>query len=237
MKRLALLIPILAVLVAAPAADAARSRVAVTTCDRSHQAAVFEGTMDALPRSQRMQMRFRLQVWTPDEPEWTRLRVPGFSAWVTSAPSRSRYVYVKRVQALAAPASYRVQVKFRWLDAEGATVRVARVTSRACRQPDPRPDLRVIGVSLAPGADTRYDVTLRNAGRTDATGSTVRLVLPGGAMLSGPVPPIASRDRENVFLSGPRCAPGSMLTAFADAGDVVDERDEANAFGFPCPTA
>jgi CARDB len=237
MKRIALLIPILATLVAAPAAHAARPRVAVTTCDRTHRAAVFEGRMNALPRSQRMQMRFRLQISTPDEPDWTRLNVPGFSSWVTSETARTRYVYAKRVEALAAPAGYRVQVKFRWLDANGDTVRVARVTSRACRQPDPRADLRVVDLRLAPAARNRYDVTLRNSGHTDAPASTVDLALPDGTTLSGDVPPMAPGDREDVFLSGPACSPGDVLTATADATDVIDERDEANTFGFACPAA
>jgi hypothetical protein len=240
MKRCTLLIVLIAGLVAAPApaAQAARPpRVSVTTCDRNHQAAVFEGRMDALARSERMQMRFRLYISTPEEPDWTRLGVPGFSSWVTSEPSRSRYVYAKRVQALAAPANYRVQVKFRWLDADGDTLRTSRVTSRPCRQPDPRADLRVVGLSLAPGSDNRYDVTLRNSGHTDAAASTVELSLPGGRRLAGEVPPIAPGERDDVFLSGPACSPGDTLTATADAADVIDERDEANAFSFPCPAA
>jgi hypothetical protein len=154
---------------------------------------------------------------------------------VTSEPSRSRYVYAKRVQALAAPAAYRVQVKFRWLDADGVTLRTARVTSRPCRQPDPRADLRVVAVSLAPGSRNRFDVTLRNSGHTDAAASTVQLALPGGITLTGDVPPIAPGERDDVFLSGRACSPGDALTAIADVADVVDERDEANAFSFPCP--
>jgi hypothetical protein len=212
----------------------------VTLCDRVHQSAVFEGRMDTMPHADRMQMRFRLQVWTAAAPAWTRLAVPGFSAWVTSEPARTRYVYSKRVEALLAPAAYRVITRFRWLDAHGATLRTARTISKPCRQPDPRPDLRVTGLGPAPAADgsgRRYDVTVRNTGRGDAAASTLQLVLADGSTLSGDVPPIAPGGLEDVFLSGPACRPGDTLTAIADAADAVDERDEANAVSLPCPSA
>jgi hypothetical protein len=212
----------------------------VTLCDRVHQSAVFEGRMDTMPHTDRMQMRFRLQVWTPDAPEWTRLAVPGFSAWVTSEPGRTRYVYSKRVESLLAPAAYRVITRFRWLDARGATLRTARTISKPCRQPDPRPDLRVISLAFAPtpdGSGRRYDVTVRNSGRGDAASSTLQLVLADGSTLSADVPPIAPGGREDVFLSGPACRPGDTPTAIADAADAVDERDEANVFSLPCPAA
>jgi CARDB protein len=238
MKRLAPILAVLAGLVLAAPAAAKAPRATVTSCDRTHGTAVFEGRMDTMRHAVRMQMRFRLQVSTPDEPDWTGLPVPGFSSWVTSDPGRTRYVYTKRVEALFAPASYRVSTRFRWLDAQGETIRSARVRSKSCRQPDPRADLRVVGVSLAPadGSGDRYDITVRNAGRTDAAASIVRVALPGGAVVTADVPPIADGDRDDVFVSGPACRPGSTLTVTADAGDAVDERDEDNAFSLPCPS-
>jgi hypothetical protein len=215
-------------------------RAFVESCDKSEQAAAFEGRMDAVEGADRMQMRFTLQVSSSDEPRWTRVSVPGFSAWVTSEPGRSRYVYTKRVESLLAPAAYRVKLRFRWLDADGAVLKNARATSRSCRQPDPRPDLRVIDVSAVRvrPAGRRYDVVVRNSGREDAPASAVELELENGTVLSGQVPPIAPGDREDVFLSGPACAPGDELTAIADADDEVDERDEdGNAVTFRCPSA
>lgn len=235
MKRLILLVSVLAGLLPAATASA-KPRAVVASCDRIHRTAVFEGRMDTLPDAQRMQMRFRLQVFTPDEPEWSVLAVPGFSAWVTSDPGRTRYVYTKRVESLLAPAAYRVVTRFRWLDADGAVLRTARAVSKPCRQPDPRPDLRVFQLGLAPGSSQRYDVTLRNAGRGDAAASVVQLALPDGTVLSADVPPIAPGGREDVFVTGPACRPGSTVTVTADADDAVDERDEANAFSLPCPS-
>jgi hypothetical protein len=236
MKRLVLIAAVLAGLVPAATA-AAKPRAVVASCDRTHRTAVFEGRMDTLPAATRMQMRFRLLVSTPDEPEWSRVSVPGFSSWVSSDPGRTRYVYTKRVEALLAPAAYRVSLRFRWLDADGKVLRTARALSRSCRQPDPRADLRVVDLSLAPGPEQRYDITVRNAGRGDAAATVLRVQLPGGAVLFADVPPIAPGGRENVFLSGPGCRPGAPVTVTADVADAVDERDEANSFSLPCPSA
>ncbi len=68
----------------------------------------------------RMQMRFTLQARTPDTTRWSAVAAPGFGTWVSSAPGTSRYVYTKRVEGLLAPASYRVQLRFRWLSDAGA---------------------------------------------------------------------------------------------------------------------
>jgi hypothetical protein len=252
MKRLVLLPVLSAVLVAgsacafvaaatasatgpAQAVAASKPRAIVALCDRSHQTAVFDGRMDAIPKAERLQMRFRLQVSTPGKPGWTRLALPGFSAWVTSEPGRQRYVYAKRVEALLGPASYRVQVWFRWLDAAGATLRTAHVTSKPCRQPDPRPDLRVTRIGLVERG--RYDVAIRNFGRSDAGASTVQLLFPDGSIATAGVPPMTPGDREDVFVSGPSCKAGQTITATADVDDVVDERDEANTVTLPCPLA
>ena len=96
------------------------------------------------------------------------------------------------------PADYRAQIRFRWYDKKGRLQRSARKTTRACRQPDPRPDLRVLGfVSLAPGrragraAATRHRAAQRGPVRR-GRGRTVQLQLPSGTVLSGDVPPIGS---------------------------------------------
>src|SRR4051812_31591093 len=85
--------------------------------------------------------------------------------------------------------------------------------------PPPRADLRVLALDLAPGPGQRYDITLRNAGRSDAAASVVRLALPDGTLLYAGVPPIAPGDRENVFVTGPACRAGDAAVVSADAGD------------------
>jgi CARDB len=208
------------VIAAAPPANAV-----LVSCDRAARVATFEGRADAVAGSERIGLRFVLQVRSPGA-RWKRVRVPGFSAWHTSDPGRARYVYTKRVAGLVGPRAYRVRVAFRWLDAEGDVLRRAEDVSPACREPDPRPDLRVAALSVR-GDRGHFALTVRNTGRTEADASRVELDLgDGGPPLTGSVGPLAPGGQQIVVLAGRACAGGAALTATADAADAVDERDE-----------
>jgi hypothetical protein len=238
MARLVALAALL--LVALPsAASAAPARVVVAECDRDARTAAFEGRMDARVGAERMQMRFRLQIREPGSARWERLQVPGFDAWETSVPRRSRYVFTRRLRELPAPAEYRVRVRFRWLDAAGEPVATAAATSRTCRQPDPRPDLVVTRIAVRAAAvpgDRRYVVTVRNTGRGDAPESSLGLSLAGGPPLLEKVAALGPGERARVTFAAPACAPGTAVLATADAGEAVDERDEdANVRTITCP--
>jgi hypothetical protein len=224
-----------------PAAHAAaRPQAALVSCDRVHRSASFEGRMDTRPATARMQMRFILQ--DREDGRWSRVTVPGFSAWQTSATGRARYVYTKTVQALVGPASYRVAVRFRWLDAHGDVLRRARAFSPSCRQPDPRADLWVAALdvrpSLLPGR-RRYAVTVLNSGRSTAPASRVSVdVGDGSAPRTGAVGSLAPGERAIVLIGGPACVPGALVTATADASDVVDEHDEDDdVLSAACPAS
>lgn len=207
------------------AASARPGRAVLTECDHVAQAASFDGRMDRLRGSQRMSMRFLLDVRDPGQ-SWHRVRLPGFSAWHTSDPGRSRYVYTKRIEGLVGPSSYRVVVRFRWLDRDGTVVRRARATSHSCRMPDPRPDLRVSAITVRPG-HSHYAVTVRNAGHSTAGASLLSLDLGDGRrLLTAPLDALAPGESHTVVLAGRRCVSGATLTAAADATDVVDERRE-----------
>src|SRR5215217_2287863 len=139
----AVLLSLLALLLAAaPAAARSPAKAVLAGCEQgtgeADAAGVFEGQMRTIQGAARMQMRFSLQVRTPDRPRWTTVQVPGFGPWATSAAGTARYVYTKRVEGLLAPASYRVRVRFRWLDAGGIMLQRAKAYSPTCRQPDPR---------------------------------------------------------------------------------------------------
>jgi hypothetical protein len=234
-----------AALCAAPAGAQAPppAKAVLAACDRGlaeeQRNAVFEGRMGALAGAERMQMRFTLQVQLPGKARWSAVAAPGWGGWVTADPGVARYVYAKRVERLAAPAAYRVVVRFRWLDAAGGTVARSRSISRACRQPDPRPDLEVRSVNVTETADPArrsYLVRVRNTGRGAAPPSAVSLSAGGVAMAPGEAPALAPGRSALVAFEGPACAPGEALEAVADAGDDVDERDEdGNALGVPCP--
>lgn len=99
--------------------------------------AVFEGRMRAFRSVARLEMRFALQVATPERPGWTPVGAPGFDVWTAAEPGVDRYVHTRRVEALVGPARYRTVVRFRWLDGDGKLVARAERRSPACRQPAP----------------------------------------------------------------------------------------------------
>jgi hypothetical protein len=233
----------------APAAGAAVPRWAakavLADCERgtgedsADRAAVFEGQMRTLRAAARMQMRFTLQARTPESARWGAVSAPGFGTWVSSAPGTSRYVYTKRVEGLLAPASYRVQLRFRWLSADGRTLASVRRSSRACRQPDPRPNLVVSSLSvpraIAPGR-YRYVAFVRNTGRSAAEESALRVAFGGTVLPLAPVAALEPGEGIEVTVEGPACAAEQPVDADADAGEAVDEGDEAdNRFTRLCP--
>ena len=72
--------------------------------------------------------------------------------------------------ACARPARYRARVRFRWHDASGRVQRRTQsVTTRTCRQPDPRPDLTRGRADGGPAASApitaTYLLDVRNTGR------------------------------------------------------------------------
>lgn len=216
-------------------ASARPGRVVMTECDRDAHVASFDGRMDAVAGGARMSMRFVLEVRAPGG-GWHRVRLPGFSAWHTSDPERSRYVYTKRLEGLVGPSAYRVIVRFHWLDADGGVVRRSGATSHACRMPDPRPDLRVTAIDVRPSR-THYAVTVRNAGHSEAGTSELSLDLGDGRRpLTVPVDPLAPRESRTVVLAGRACVHGATLTATADAAGAVDERHEDDdTLAVTCP--
>jgi hypothetical protein len=245
MRRTSLLLLALLCLAVPAAAAAARPRAEalVDSCEKatleSDGTGVFVGRMRAIAGSRRMQMRFTLQTRATRLDRWTAIAVPGFGVWTTSEPGRSRYVYTKTVEHLLAPASYRVSVRFRWLDADGARIGSMRDASPACKQPDPRPNLRVRGIGVEAAADAgtrRYVMLVRNNGHTTAGASSLTLTVAGVAQPDAVVPQLAPGEGTLVTLDGPACKPGTQLSAEADSGDAIDEGDESdNTFTRSCP--
>jgi len=223
------------------AADAAT--VKVVECEPSldplARTATFEARMRAARGSERMQVRFGLQVREDAIGGWRRISAEGFDTWLTSLPGVRRYSYAKTLVNLAAPAAYRTTVRFRWLDEDGAIVKSARITSASCRQPDMRPDLTVRRIDVLPGADARtrrYAVTVRNAGRGDADPYAVALRVGEGEPATLSAPRLDAGAARVVTFEGPACAPGEPLLVTLDPGEAVDERDELdNAFAAVCP--
>jgi hypothetical protein len=223
------------------AAQAATVRVTdcVPALDPEERTATFEARMRPVRDSERMQVRFALQVREDELHAWRRVAAEGFDTWLTSMPDVRRYSYAKTVVNLSAPAAYRTVVRFRWLDADGAVVKSAREVSASCRQPDMRPNLvpRRVDVLPGPDADTRsYAVTVRNDGRSAADPFTATLQAGGADLGTLGVLGLAAGVQRVITYTAPPCTAGAPLTVTLDPDEAVDERDEDdNVLIAPCP--
>lgn len=230
---------------AAPAAYAASSettppplRATVESCETSpleaERVATFVGSMPARAGANRMHIRFDLERRRPGDRHWRRLKAPGFGTWERSAANVAGFVFRKRVIGLPVPASYRTWVRFRWIAADGTTVRAAQARTLACTQPDLRPNL-VPGaltaiVDAQPGLAV-YTLAVRNTGRSAASGFNVRVGT--GVAEFGPLDPGEQRSIAMIALA---CAPGTTIVASVDEDGRVDESSErANSTRRHCP--
>jgi hypothetical protein len=232
MRRIAPIIVCFAAL-AAPAQAAQNASVALTACAPHERAAEFEARMASVEGAARMRMRFTLQVRKPGKAVFRRVAAPGFDVWTTAGAGKRRYVFTRRVEALIGPASYRAAVRFRWVDARGATVASARAHSRACRQPDHRPNLVVRALSIE-GA-RNYVALVANNGRTASGPFDLQVQLPDRMLGPVTIDDLDPREQQLVRFRGPRCKAGTSITATADPLDVIDERSEVdNALTVTC---
>jgi CARDB protein len=232
MRRIALTIVVFATL-AAPAQAAPPAKVTLTQCSVKDRAAEFEARMGKVEGGVRLKMRYALQVRQAGQKTFHRIAAPGFRSWTTAAPGKTSWVFTRRVEALIGPARYRAQVRFQWLDRHGKVIAHAKKVSRACKQPDQRPNLKVTALSRQ--SKHRYSALVVNNGRT-ATGAFDLQLAVGNTLLSPlSVASLAPQEQRVVTLRGPACKTNSSVTATADPLDVIDERNEAdNAFTMTC---
>ena|GEM_PF-6198473 len=113
--------------------------------NQEERSATFAAQMTAVPGTQHMAMRIEVQERTPTDVAFHTIVAPGLGMWRTSEPGVKVYKYVKELTNLSAPAAFRVQVRYRWLDDRGRTIKRAQRRSPACLQPVdiPQPTARM----------------------------------------------------------------------------------------------
>jgi hypothetical protein len=201
------------------------AKAALVGCDRETREAVFEGRVSAIRRAPKMQMRFTLQVLTPDTLRWRRVVAATFGEWITAPAGLGKYTYTKTVQDLLAPASYRAVVDFRWRDRRNRVVRTARAISPVCKQPDVRPDLVVRDVRVENG---QFIAVVLNRGRSAAGPFAVDFLVDGSPLSTVEVVGLAPQTPVTVMTPSAPCAPGTAVEAVADPRAQIDEADEEN---------
>ena len=216
---------------AAPLAATLKQCVAT---DALGHVAVFSASMPALPGSgpgARMAMRFELQQRGGGRPWLPVDGVPSFGAWEQSEPGRPGYIVTKRVTGLQVGGAYRSVVRFRWLNAKGRVVRVARRVTAPCQQPDTRPDLVALDPSIVTGSRSDlvvYNVTVRNKGRGAAVASAVTVEVNGTVQPAQRIDPLGRGEQRVVSFQAPRCVSGSTVRFSIDTASEVTEIDERN---------
>jgi len=215
-----------------------RLAASLEACETSplaaQRAAAFVGSMPATAGATRMSMRFDLQRRRSGEDLWHRVRgVEGLGDWQQAKPGRAGFVFHKRVTALQVPAAYRAVVRFRWQRDDGSVVRSERRRTRACVQPDLRPDL--VAGSLRAVLDARpalavYTLTVRNDGRSAAGPFAVRV-----AGVRSAVPSLDAGERTVLLVVAAACTPGSPVEAIVDIDRRIEESQERNALRRDCP--
>ena len=107
----------------------------VAALAENERAATFVGEMTAIAGSARMEMRIDLLERRPAQARFHTVSAPGLGLWRASAPGVKVFRYLKQVTNLAAPASYRAAVRFRWLDARGRLMKAVELRTASCAQP------------------------------------------------------------------------------------------------------
>jgi hypothetical protein len=132
----------------APAPESASLEQCVSSPEQEARAATFSGEMSAVPGTARMEMRIDVLERGPEEETYRRVTAPGLGVWRASAPGVKSYRYLKQVTNLAAPASYRGAVRFRWLNAHGRQIAFAELRTRPCEQTVVSPPSTPSGATL-----------------------------------------------------------------------------------------
>jgi hypothetical protein len=128
------------VLVGTPApAPAPAVTASVEQCtpsvEQAERSATFAAQMTAVEGTQRMAIQFEVQERSPTDTVYHTVVAPGLGDWRSSAQGVKIYKYVKQVTNLAAPAVFRAQVRYRWLDGRGHTIKRALRRTPVCVQP------------------------------------------------------------------------------------------------------
>lgn len=215
----------------AAAAKPGQHSVELLKCSSGKKAAkrwaLFRGEMKQIPEGVGMRMRFELSERIGTSP-WRGVHAPGLGEWLDANHGVSRFAYRQKVAGLKPATRYRVQVTFRWLEADGQMVAEAVSRSRACRQRGRLPNLAIrdeIALREGPTADTyRYAVRIGNNGQAASGRSELVLEVDGAEVDSRPIGRLKSGARRIVRFVGPACM--GRVQARIDPKDVVREITE-----------
>jgi hypothetical protein len=228
-----------------------RSFVCARALDPPARAISVTAVMRPVTRTERLQMNFVL-LQRSGSGAWSSVAGPHFGVWISpeNPPTLGQrpgdvWKVPFPVADLAAPATYRLEVSFRWLGQHGAVLATATRLTHTCWQPELRPDLTVPSLTVTPsqsrpGADV-FSAPVRNTGATGTGPFDVRLTYTHGQQ------PVA-KDRKlvrlgpysgtSIVFDGLACDPGTNVTLTADPMHAVDVSSRSAAsLTVSCPAS
>jgi hypothetical protein len=212
------------------AADPAPASVHLKACrtgtgtDPAQRSATFVGKMHDIPGSVRMGMHFRLIERSPQNGPQP-MRSPDLGPWHTSNEGVKRFSYSQTVNGLTQGDSYRVVVKFRWIDSSGKVIRRAKRTSAACVQPGP-PNLTIDSIAVERGyslGTSVFRVTVSNDGEALVRSALLEVFTDGAEADSRRLKDLQPGETRTLKMTGPFCA---AVRATIDPKNRVAESDE-----------
>jgi len=120
----------------------------VSASEQAARSATFSGEMSLVAGATRMEMRIDLLERGSEEESYRRVTASGLGVWRLSAAGVKSFRYLHQVTNLAAPASYRGAVHFRWLSAHGHDVADTELRTRPCEQTVLAPPSPAAGATL-----------------------------------------------------------------------------------------
>jgi CARDB len=222
-----------------------RSFVCQKAMDPPARAVSIQGVMRPVTGTAKMQMRFDL-MRKIGSGGFTRVRGRQLGSWISPQdPTLGQnpadvWILNHPVVDLAAPATYRFRVNFRWLGAQGQRLATAVQTTAGCYQPEMRADLLVrslnVGAVTSGQAEQNYTAVIANRGQTGAGPFQVVLAGAGSSPTTATVAWLAPRSTVREQFVAPACSAGTNLTVTVDPAHTIDEYDFANnTLTIPCP--
>ena len=139
-----------------PPNDQLRSFVCQKALDPPARAVSVQAVMRPVTGTSKMQMKFELMRQTKPHTRFVAVHGRGLGTWISPTdPTLGQqagdvWILNHPVVNLAAPATYKFKVVFKWIGAQGQTLGMATQASPTCYQPELRADLLVRSLSVTP---------------------------------------------------------------------------------------
>jgi hypothetical protein len=228
--------------------DQLRSLVCQKALDPPARAVSIQAVMRPVTGTSKMQMKFELLRSTKSHPRFLSVRGRGLGSWISPTdPTLGQqagdvWILTHPVVNLAAPATYKFRVTFKWLGSDGQTLGTTIQSSPTCYQPEMRADLLVRSLSIAPitsgasAGQSAYIALIGNRGLTGAGPVQVEFADGATAPVSGTIAWVGPKSSARERFVAPACTAGTTLTVTVDPTQTIDEYDFANnVLRMPCP--